>query len=715
MGNPGPMQEKRDRSAASSSCSLTSFLVVGASLLLIVVLLYPMFRLGFIADDVMVSSLRGSLELQHISVWRIIGSQNAWWIANHGRFFPMSIIVGMGFFSLNPSMPIEKIVQLMAVLVNVITLFFVLRRLAGGQFAAIASLMFTVTLQIRYFVDPVVSFFILLPTIAESTLLALGCWMLSFDRRSLWFAALAVAIEVFALLSYEMSYALVLGVTACGLIMAPDRRRRVDVVIGTLAPLAILTLVDIILRSHVRASTYAIGSHADAYLSTFIGQLLAAIPLTYSIFSGAWNPHGAFLDFDVPTVLGFVLAFAAGYVGFIRFAPLEKRAECATLILGCAMWVFPAATISLSANTHTGIDIAHGYLNVYLEYFGVAIILALISFRLSHALPAGSRYSVVARIVAAFIFALAIKATATSDHQTMAQIYPVWTPERVAMNRAFDSGLARPLMDVQGTRVITNRQYPFSPEQYAGLLYQESGVRVPGGVVDLPSFSAAAICAGNQAKRSFCTASIPLWFLQIDPAGGHVQFAHLAAVNRSTLTPIVDRWLVSGEGLTPESINALPYKTLAGRGPDAVYALHNCLGSTLTDPVVDAPPSNVAFGKGFSIAEQSGADRWHWGEPKAEMTLTRTLGPVRGSIRFSLRALGVARVTISAPGTRRIVTLHNAAKTYITLPFDLRGATKTSIRFSSVGGPFSVPGDSRRLAIQVSDVAIQPICGSSAL
>jgi len=82
-----------------------------------------MLGLGFIEDDMLMSTLGGKLGLLHLSVWTEISEQILQWMQNEGRFFPAPFVYSDLFFALSPSMLTEKIVQLAVVLLNVATLF----------------------------------------------------------------------------------------------------------------------------------------------------------------------------------------------------------------------------------------------------------------------------------------------------------------------------------------------------------------------------------------------------------------------------------------------------------------------------------------------------------------------------------------------------------------------------------------------------------------
>jgi hypothetical protein len=159
----------------------------------------PMLGLKFIGDDVQASWLVGYFAWEHVSVASDIWHNVHNWIVTEGRFFPVAYIYIEYFFSNPHLVAIEKPVQLVAVVVNALTLYAVVRKFSTHALAMLAVLCFAATLQIRFWYDPIVGYFIMLPVAVESVLLSILLWTVAYERESRPLAALALLIEVLGL------------------------------------------------------------------------------------------------------------------------------------------------------------------------------------------------------------------------------------------------------------------------------------------------------------------------------------------------------------------------------------------------------------------------------------------------------------------------------------------------------------------------------------
>jgi hypothetical protein len=664
---------------------------------LALLILYPMLRLGFIADDLLMSLSAGRLGFEHISVWQETWGQISWWVRTEGRFFPIPFVYSYLFFSLNPSMLAEKIIQLAAVLVNIATLFFLVRHLAGARFAGIVTLFSVACLQVRSWFDPILAFFVLLPLTSEALLLCFGSWLLAVERRSARYAVAGLAFALFALLSYEMTYPIILVIGICCYFRANHRSWKIASIAGNVLPVGILCFVDAILRAHAPVTTYAIKWDAGAYARTFAEQLVAAIPLSFSIFSnhGVPNFFGESASTYVAAIIGALLAYV-----LLRspIAATSRGGVVSLLAFGLAMWVFPAAIISFSHPLQIRIDhgFGNGYLNVYLEYVGVAVLaaaLVVVSFQAMASKPLLREASAAALAVS---FGILIGLVGSEDRASMTVFVPLWTNERTNLDRALSAGLITPLTR-GASATYWDSPYPMPAAALPNLIYANSHEAVPGTFLEQAKLDPSRLCA---ARTNYCQVVSPTWILKAIP-GSNVTAIRVTGVYRGTdhtLSAVSDHWYVAGG-------------TGGTQLAEPIDSVSDCIGATPAEISDGAIPPNLSFDDGFSGLESNDKESWEWGKAHSTLHVLKLI-PVsaRVRLRMTIMTLGISHITISAAKIRLSMITKAGIPSSVSIPIDLRTADDAKIQIGVTGGVFHAVGDPRELGVQVSDVSLQAAC-----
>jgi hypothetical protein len=246
--------------------------VVGLALVVCGLVILPMLPLGFIGDDVQTSWVPGYVAWWHVTVLQDVITNIESWLNSEGRFFPVSAFYAIYIFFTPLAWALEKPLQLLAVLVNALTLFMIVRRFSSQSLATLSLALFACTLQIRFWYDPIVAYFILLPVATESVLLSSLCLLIANDRRSWEWATMAIVSEVIGLLTYEQTYSLFVAIAVAAYFAATDRRLKIfgPLIVG--APIAALTALDVALRSrvaHGAGDPYSIHLVPSLYFATF--------------------------------------------------------------------------------------------------------------------------------------------------------------------------------------------------------------------------------------------------------------------------------------------------------------------------------------------------------------------------------------------------------------------------------------------------------------
>lgn len=361
----------------------TSYLFTGWLLctVALAVALLPYTDSGFYSDDTINSTLPGALRVSGLSLWAFISKLNREWLAS-GRWFPFTIVIDYPLWFVASGHFLNRCVQVSLVVLNIATGVWLLRIITSSRsvpllFAGVFATLF----QVRVYHDPITSFSPLLQVVV---LLVLLTAYLFFDflmtgRRGSYL--LSLVCYAVALGSYEIS--LVILFLVIGMAFLEYRGHRKRCIIGLSGHL-LLTAMFLGLSFYLKAHSAAPYSGVQLKLSghsvaAFFMQLSAAFPLNYLVF----DPQRLFHPFAWPGNEGWVLASLVflGTAGTIlvslRRARLDAADSALALFLGFALLLVPAAMIAVSTRYQKELQWGVGYLAVYMQYFGVAIITAI--------------------------------------------------------------------------------------------------------------------------------------------------------------------------------------------------------------------------------------------------------------------------------------------------------------------------------------------------
>jgi len=682
-------------------------------------MIVPMLGLSFIGDDVQGSWLPGYFAWEHISVWSDITKNVGNWIANEGRFFPVSYLYAEYFFSNIHLMDAEKPVQLAAVVLNVVTLYAVIRRLTSHRLAIMCALFFVMALQIRFWYDPIVAYIVLLPVALETILLAVLFWTYADRKHSVRWIVPALIIEVVGLLTYEQTYAVFIAVAVGAWILISELRWRRIVTALLCVPVLTMVVVDVILRSRVKLGAgdpYSTHLGSPTYLATVGKQLVAALPLSYWIFRPippaiptiATLP--SFVDTGVIVATGLALILGFYALGSVRLP--AGRTAVALGLTGAGLWLFPAAVISLSPRWQAETILGLGYLNVYVEYAGVALVLtAIVPFFLHWA----TRYlkaTLVVRSLLSVGLAFVIFVTATVNRASCAAFFPIYTAGRVNLDDSFRTGIARAIPD-HSVILFSDSSYIYQIPNTKYVLFEDSGRKF--SVAGPAELASGSLCRDGKWAASGCTARPDVWEYRSTVASVDqpwVQLAHVRELRRidGTVNSIIaDQWYVYGSSDAARHILDIgATRVSTGDSARGVFRYDACAGfdslalATQTLPGVDMV-------SGFGAPEYDRGGEFFWSATEATLRLHVEPFSTHAHLSVHMRSLGQSVVTVTSSG----YTVHAQTSplgTRVTIPVRFGADGTDLVTFSIVGGPFHVNGDPRTLGIQFDDIRLSWQC-----
>jgi hypothetical protein len=685
--------------------------------------LSPMLALGYTGDDVFNSFGTGWLIYTHKTLWDGFVNVAGAWLQQEGRFFPVGMIYSLLFWHFFASQPIEKAVQLIAVVVNVATLALFAGALSKSRrVGTLAALLVLVTLEIRAWHDGIVSFFILVPVALEFALLGAYClvrWLERPDRKR-WLAG-SLLLCATGFLTYELTYGLALANLYIALRLGADRRTKLLGFGSTAALIAGFVVFDLILRSaaHVTHGVYAIAFNTGSYVRAAVLQAFGAIPLSYAatrpLGPGVQPPLSALIAAPAAVsiacgVLALIVAFAVG-TRVLR----PRTASIDLLAVGVVYWIVPAAILALSPRWQAELAPGLAYIGVYIEYFGVALVLA----GACAALLQRFAFSATAGVFAVAL-AFALYATAQSNARAAAQLAPFGIT-RANLERAMKSGLFD--LAPEGSTIVLDGSYlfnfddsPTSPNAKY-MLAALTGRRYTA--IPDTRLGDGALCAGPRAGDGCAVRpNVFRYHTFVDDAANvWIQLGHVVALEHlSSPAPltVIDEANVYAAGPVRQHAADAGAAQIRTDRDGAVYAYRDC--PAISDEVLATGNPNFAFGPGFYGLESDGNGQFEWMGRHGSIVLTNPASrPRRVDEALRVTALAPESVAWTLGGRRHDLAV-GANGAVLALAVDLAPLATATIALDARGGKVHVPGDPRELALHV--YAPKPdlrLCGSGHL
>jgi hypothetical protein len=494
----------------------TAFKTALAPLLAFALALVPILATPRVSDDVINYSFRW---LSSADYSRAVLDEIRYWILSSGRIFVLSTYLKNSIFQVFEGAPAYKAFML-AANVGCAAAFFAYARLASRSsvLPVAALLALPILLQLRDYHDPVLSFnglFQLCGALIFAALAFQVKYARTGDRR--WLQA-CVAAFVANLFVYEMA-----ALTAPllwlqeRLVPSPGKARYratrwILVVLAVYLALVVAARVTGAVVFGMTGSIYGLGLNPGMIAATFAKQLLAVVPFAYAIFrprEGAWGVHA---QPDPTPWLGswhFLLALPA----FVALAWLAMRlalradappgehgrgqagdAAASALAVRALAWVaagltvFPALMISVVGRYHGAFGPGNGYSPVYLQMFGVALGVGVLSFVLA---GCGWRRGGPWIVAATTLLGVAAAGNLVNNFAVSASLVRAWDPQHAwgAMLRSPDfremcaNAAVVPLEAAPWTeyRVVGHAGFRFAAREVAGL--SASGRSVVSGPI----------------------------------------------------------------------------------------------------------------------------------------------------------------------------------------------------------------------------------------
>jgi hypothetical protein len=457
-------------------------------------LLSPIVATGYYWDDSVHSGFAGVVVASGLSVPQFLVGEAWHWARDHGRVFPVGIMVvtvKLIFGGAEPLIPkflhVLLIVGVLAVAARLVVQLSTSRTL-GALFMLISPLCF----QVRPWHDPLTSFVPLIPLVALS-MLGQAVMLDGFLRIGGWWRLfLSVFLFAVALLTYEL--ALVMPLLNAVIVLRrglTPRRLALTALPYAIVFVLYLTATVAVRSGHVY-SGISFGS-SDGFGRSFLIHAVGAVPFSYWLF----DPRGVFrlgLFQPYDAILIGVLAVGLGAMFMLLWRELAHRKEGHPLVgrlvaFGLVAWISSSILMASSAAYRTEVaDFGLAYNASFIGAIGIGILVtsgvALAIAGLDRTLhPRRSIRALGAAIAIVPVFWLFAANTVLRWQEAL-----FGTAQQAEFNRAAKAGL---LANVQDGTVICDASrslYWFSPSYIRMLTHKKVDV-------------SAASCAANGGPK----------------------------------------------------------------------------------------------------------------------------------------------------------------------------------------------------------------------
>ena len=437
--------------------SLRRALPLLALLFLCIVVLAPALSTGYCCDDAGNSLIAGMLKYYGRSFWQQVWVRTQEEALLNGRFRPLVWLEVFGTFHLIPSLLAYKGIVVALVALGVWSFHLLLRQLeVPRSFSLLAALTAIGLFQFRLYHDPILGYNGMLPLLFLKLVVSLIAFLRYLDSGRFRWLALSIVSYALCILAYEISYLF----CAFHLVIAFARNRRIRHALASSWPVVATAVVHCVATSVLYqgrgSNSYAVSSDPSAFLVALGIQLWAALPLSYWWCDPASLFGGGFTSYWSP---GSTLLFSAAFaMAWYYSHGLKKDGHYPVLLwasLGVLLWFLPAVLIAVLPGYQSILYWGVGYVPVYLQHYGVALLLMSAWAALCIRLP---RVATVARPAVALLVAGTVAMT-FSTNEAVARKYAQVKAVRMCYEQAFQTGLLEPVHD--GATMLLTSYYPW--------------------------------------------------------------------------------------------------------------------------------------------------------------------------------------------------------------------------------------------------------------
>ncbi len=350
--------------------------------------LLPLLSSGYYSDDLILSTLKGQLELQNTSLGQYVIDEFRNDITSMGRLDPVHLLARHPISYVFYDVHHNKMFVLSMILINVLLFGCLIHIVTRDRHVSyLAMLVLPILFQFRLYHDPILSFSGRMQIFVSLILCAMIFLYKYLEHNRKRHLLVSLVAYNLALYFYEVS---ILLAPLFLIIVASQPHARIKNTMKTVLPYAISVMVALgamFTARHFQApdaagySGLTINMERGRVLKTFLRQLFASLPLSYY----AGNPSRLFRR-GFSTLVGNVAwqdmlvlgLFIASYLALVGKLIGAHRIGI-LFYLGSALMVLPALVVSVSLKYQEELwsyGVGMGYVPVYIQYYGTAFVMA---------------------------------------------------------------------------------------------------------------------------------------------------------------------------------------------------------------------------------------------------------------------------------------------------------------------------------------------------
>ncbi len=401
------------------------------------IVISPVLASGWTGDDAFYSALNGILGANRLTLWQAMSHSFYVWFFGNGRLYPGLILEKYLVFAAFTNLVAYKGFLIAATLATVEMFRRCVQAYTTPTFGVLSALLAVALLLVHGYQDALIAYNGMAQVVAIAMLGSFMAFRASLAGDGRRIAILSLLLYAAAALTYEDVYLLcvlypVLARYACGSWRVAMRAARPPLAIA-----AALALFELLLHAWVRlppGAPYAIDLNAARFFTTAFYQVTAAFPLAYWL---ADPPQYSSVGAMLASAPAFPFIFAS--VALVCWAVLgdavRDEKKRLPFLTGSLLTILPALPIALLVTYQPELRLGLGYLPVFFQTFGVALLLA------ATATAAVRRFGAPARIVGV----LSIGALAAVTYAANVQVVKADQPARLA-RLSLQNELMRALM-----------------------------------------------------------------------------------------------------------------------------------------------------------------------------------------------------------------------------------------------------------------------------
>lgn len=309
-----------------------------------------------------------------------------------GRWYPLVIFYYLVFYHLDLFQ--YKLGVIALTILNLLLMGFLTQILAKRKNTLFLVLLLSpVFFQIRFYHDPILSYYYLMQLEFLLIQLSLISFIKAIRENSVFYLSLSVMTYLATLLIYEAFYPFVLIYALVAYVELNPKQPR-DILSWSLPFMAVALFnlgIALAIRMYFRTSYAGTTVSFDvlALSQTFLKQLFCAIPFSYILttggnFIGLGEINGVLIFSIVLLAATWTCACMLSWKFFFRNQSHEARLNLkSSIVLGVTLFVLPAIVVSMAAKYQTELKWGIGYLPSYISAFGLLTILTAIILRLA--------------------------------------------------------------------------------------------------------------------------------------------------------------------------------------------------------------------------------------------------------------------------------------------------------------------------------------------